>query len=52
MLKAIRNDSEVFEPLKNLESQIAKIYRNDVNMESRKDITGLEMLRETEKLLE
>ncbi|CAD8062143.1 unnamed protein product [Paramecium sonneborni] len=51
-LKAIRSDSEVFEPLKNLENQIAKIYRSDVNIEPRKDITGIEMLKETEKLLE
>lgn len=52
MLKMIKNDNEAFESLRNLEGQIAKIYKNDINQDLRKDITGIEMLKEMERKLE
>ncbi|CAD8137774.1 unnamed protein product [Paramecium pentaurelia] len=52
VLKSIKNDNEGFESLHNLEIMISRIYKTDINPEPRKDMTGLEMLRETERKLE
>jgi ArsR family metal-binding transcriptional regulator len=51
-LKNIKSDNEAFESLRNLEALISRMYKTDVNPEPRKDMSGLEMLRESEKRLE
>ncbi|CAD8146174.1 unnamed protein product [Paramecium pentaurelia] len=51
-LKSIKNDNEGFESLRNLEMMISRMYKSDLNPEPRKDMSGLEMLRETERKLE
>ncbi|CAD8046027.1 unnamed protein product [Paramecium sonneborni] len=51
-LKSIKSDNEGFESLRNLEQMISRMYKTDLNPEPRKDMSGLEMLRETERKLE